>query len=219
MSYTNIYRPSRQDTVPGIKQRCKPSVFSAWSFCISISTVQVQRYDNWWMMNQKYFWRKRWWRNRNTVLRLVARTDDTEQFEPGTSITKLKSSTPQTFLLAGAFCVRKLNMVPHTTAHVSIRCLDDKYTKLKTCISERKRKANWIGHILRRNRLLKQVIEGKIKGEMEVPRRRGRRRKKLLDDLKDSRGYFHLKEEALDRTMWRNRFGGGFGPVVRQTTE
>ena len=83
----------------------------------------------------------------------------------------------------------------------------------------RKRKANWIGHILRRNCLLKQVIEGKIKGEMEVTRRRGRRRKKLLDDLKDRRGYSHLKEEALDRTMWRNRFGGGFGPVVRQSTE
>ena len=79
----------------------------------------------------------------------------------------------------------------------------------------RKRKANWIGHILRRNCLLKQVIEGKIKGEMEVTRRR----KKLLDDLKDRRGYCHLKEEALDRTMWRNRFGGGFGPAVRQNTE
>ena len=82
-----------------------------------------------------------------------------------------------------------------------------------------KRKANWIGHILRRNCLIKQVIEGKIKGEMEVTRRRGRRRKKLLDDLKDRREYSHLKEEALDRTMWRNRFGRGFGPVVRQTTE
>ena len=79
----------------------------------------------------------------------------------------------------------------------------------------RKRKANLIGHIC----LLKQVIEGKIKGEMRVTRRRGRRRKKLLDDLKDRRGYSHLKEEALDRTMWRNRFGGGFGPVVRQNTE
>ena len=50
---------------------------------------------------------------------------------------------------------------------------------------------------------------------MEVTRRRGRRRKKLLDDLKDRRGYSHLKEEALDRTVWRNRFGRGFGPVVR----
>ena len=52
-----------------------------------------------------------------------------------------------------------------------------------------------------------------------MTRRRGRRRKKLLDDPKDRRGYSHLKEEALDRTMWRNRFGGGFGPVVRHTTE
>ena len=77
-----------------------------------------------------------------------------------------------------------------------------------------KREANWIGHILRRNCLLKQTIEGKIKGQIEVTRRRRRRRKKLLDDLKDRRGYCQLKEEALDRTMWRNRFGRGFGPVV-----
>jgi len=54
---------------------------------------------------------------------------------------------------------------------------------------------------------------------MEVTRRRGRRRKKLLDDIKDRGGYSHLKKEALDRTIWRNRFGGGFGPVVRQYTE
>ena len=66
---------------------------------------------------------------------------------------------------------------------------------------------------------IEYVIEGKIKGEMEVTRRRGRRRKKLLDDLKDRRGYSHLMEEALDRTMWRNRFGGGYEPVVRQNTE
>jgi len=54
---------------------------------------------------------------------------------------------------------------------------------------------------------------------MEVTRRLGRRRKKLMDDLKDRRGYSHLKEEAVDRTMWRNRFRGGSGPVVRQNTE
>ena len=77
----------------------------------------------------------------------------------------------------------------------------------------RKRKANWIGHILRRNCLLQQVIEGKIMGQIEVTRRRGRRHKKLLDDLKDGRGYCQLMEEALHRTMWRNRFGRGFGPV------
>ena len=83
----------------------------------------------------------------------------------------------------------------------------------------RKRKANWIGHILHRNCLLQRVIEGKIKGGIEVTGRRGRRRRKLLDDLKDRRGYSHLKEETLDRTTWRNRFGGGFGPVVRQNIE
>jgi hypothetical protein len=65
----------------------------------------------------------------------------------------------------------------------------------------RKRNVNWIGHILRRNCLLKKVIEEKIKGEMEVTRRRGRIRKKLLDNLKDREEYSHLKEKALDRTM------------------
>jgi hypothetical protein len=62
--------------------------------------------------------------------------------------------------------------------------------------------------------LLKEVIEGKIKGRIEVTRRRGRRRKQLLDDLGDRRGYSHLKEESLDRIKWRNRFGRGCGPVV-----
>ena len=77
---------------------------------------------------------------------------------------------------------------------------------------------SWIGHILRRNCLLKQVIEGKMKGEMEVTRRRRRRRRKLLDDLKERTGYSHLKEEVLDR-KWTARFGRGFGPVVRQTAK
>ena len=72
----------------------------------------------------------------------------------------------------------------------------------------RKRKANWIGHILRRNCLIKQVIEGKIKGA----RRRGRRRKKLLDDLKDRRRYSHLKgqedEEEEVRSYWMTLMTG-----------
>jgi hypothetical protein len=46
-----------------------------------------------------------------------------------------------------------------------------------------KRKANWIGHILRRNCLPQRVIKGYIKGEVEVTGRRGRRRKKLLDEI------------------------------------
>jgi hypothetical protein len=47
----------------------------------------------------------------------------------------------------------------------------------------------------------------------------GRRRKQLLDDLKEKRVYWKLKEEAIDRSQWRTRFQRGYGPVVRQTTE
>jgi hypothetical protein len=77
------------------------------------------------------------------------------------------------------------------------------------------RKDNWIGHILCRNCLLKHVIEGRI----EVTGRRGTRRKQLLNDIKGKRTYWKLKEEALDRTVCRTRFGIGYGPVVRQTAE
>jgi len=81
-----------------------------------------------------------------------------------------------------------------------------------------KRKVNWIGHILCRNCLIQLGIEGKIKRGIEVTGGRGRKRRRLLNDFKEGRGYSHLKEEALDRTMWTARFGRGFGPVVRQTT-
>jgi hypothetical protein len=80
-------------------------------------------------------------------------------------------------------------------------------------------KANWIGYILRRNCLLQWVIEGKIKGGIKVTGRQKRRCRELLDDLKKRRGYSHLKEEALDNTMWTAHFGRGFGPVIRNTTK
>jgi hypothetical protein len=83
----------------------------------------------------------------------------------------------------------------------------------------KRRKANWIGHILRRNCLLKHVIEGQLEGRIETTGRRGRRRKQLLYDLKEKIRYWKLKEEALDRTLWRTRFGRDYGPVVRQTAE
>jgi len=50
---------------------------------------------------------------------------------------------------------------------------------------------------------------------VEVTGRWGRRRTKLLDGLKERKGYSHLKEEALDRTVWT----AGFGPVIRQTAK
>jgi hypothetical protein len=49
----------------------------------------------------------------------------------------------------------------------------------------KRRRTNWIGHVLRRNCLLKHVIEGKLEGRVEMIGRWGRRRKQLLDDLKE----------------------------------
>jgi hypothetical protein len=68
---------------------------------------------------------------------------------------------------------------------------------------------------LRGDCLLKHVIEGKVAGM----RRLWRRRKQLLDDLKENISYWKLKEESLDRTLWRALFGRGSGPFVRQTAE
>jgi hypothetical protein len=48
----------------------------------------------------------------------------------------------------------------------------------------KRQKANWIGHILCRNCLLKHVIEGKLEGRIEMTGRRGRRRKQLLMTLR-----------------------------------
>jgi hypothetical protein len=74
----------------------------------------------------------------------------------------------------------------------------------------KRRKANWIGDIECRNCLLKHVIEGMMKGT-----RRGGRRKQLLVDLKERRGYWKLNEEALDRSLRRTGFERGYGPDVR----
>jgi hypothetical protein len=77
-----------------------------------------------------------------------------------------------------------------------------------------KRKDNWIGNILRRNCLLREVIEGNIKGGIEVTGRRGRRRRKLLDDLKERRGILvsegessrsHCVERLLWKRLWTSR--------------
>jgi hypothetical protein len=72
---------------------------------------------------------------------------------------------------------------------------------------------------LHRNCLLKRVVEKKLEGRIKMIGRRGWGRRQLLDDLKEKRRYLKLKAEALDRTLWRTRFGRGYGPVVRQTTE
>ena len=127
-----------------------------------------------------------------------------------------RSETPGNFEM---WCWRRMEKISWTD-HVRNEDVLLRVKEQRNILHEiRKHKANWIGHILRRNYILQRVTEGKIQGGIEVAGRQGRRRMKLLDDLKESRGYSHLKEEALDRTMWRARFGRGFGPVVRQTTK
>ena len=83
----------------------------------------------------------------------------------------------------------------------------------------KRRKPNWSCHVLRRNGLVEDVIEGKIEERIQMTGRQGERHKQLLDDLKETRGYWKLKTEAPDRTVWRTRFGRGYGPDVRQTME
>jgi hypothetical protein len=71
------------------------------------------------------------------------------------------------------------------------------------------RKLVWICHILRSNCPLKHGVEGKIEGRIQMKERRRRRCNKLLNDLKEKRGYCKLKEEALDRPLWGTRLGTG----------
>ena len=54
---------------------------------------------------------------------------------------------------------------------------------------------------------------GKIRGDGKT------RYKQLQDDLKEKRGYWQLKEEALDSTLWKTHLGRCYGPVIRQTKE
>ena len=93
--------------------------------------------------------------------------------------------------------------------------VDEKRNILRTM---KRRNANRIEHILHRNSFLKHDIVGNKEGRMKATWGRRRRRKQLLGDLKERRGYCKLKEEVLDRTLWRTRSGRGCEPVVRQIT-
>jgi hypothetical protein len=78
------------------------------------------------------------------------------------------------------------------TYHVQNEVLPRVKTQRNIILTTKRRKANWIGHILRRNCLLKHVIKGEIEGRIDVMGRPGRRCKQLLDDLKGKRGYWKL---------------------------
>ena len=72
-------------------------------------------------------------------------------------------------------------------------------------------KINWADRV--RN---EEVLQQRVGYEM---RRQRIRRKQLVDDLKEKRGNWNLKEKALDLTLWRLSFGRGYGPLLRLRNE
>jgi hypothetical protein len=81
------------------------------------------------------------------------------------------------------------------------------------------RRVNWIGQVLSRNCIAKHVSDVKIEVNTSRMKRREKKRKHMLDDFKEKKVYWILKEEALDRTLWRTRFGMFYAPAARQTKE
>jgi hypothetical protein len=110
------------------------------------------------------------------------------------------------------WCWRRIEKVSCTDGVRNEEVLHRVKEKRNILHTIKRRKENWIRHILRRNGLLKHVTKGGTVGTG----RRGRRHKQLLDDLRETRMYWKLKEETLDCTLRRNDFGRGSGPVVRQ---
>ena len=108
--------------------------------------------------------------------------------------------------------LEKISQTDHVRNKEVLHIAEEERSILQTI---KRGKANWIGHILHRNFLLNQIIEGKI----EVTGEKERRHKQLLDDLKETKGCCKLTDEALDCTLWRTHFGSGCRPVVEQTTE
>jgi hypothetical protein len=76
----------------------------------------------------------------------------------------------------------------------------------------KRRKAYWIGDMLCRTRYKER------QGMTEVKGRRGKGRRQLLNDVKESTRYWKPKAEALHRTLCKTRFGRCYVPTVRQTT-
>jgi hypothetical protein len=104
----------------------------------------------------------------------------------------------------------KDNLKKRNTLHPQIFRLDE-FVVGKDCLQIKHIKISWIAHILRRNCLLKHLIEGKIEGAG----RRGCRRKQLPDDLNEKRKYWNWKKDALDRYVRRTRLVSGHGTVIR----
>jgi len=124
----------------------------------------------------------------------------------------------QKYLEGFEMCWRRMEKISWTDRARNEEMWQREKEEINFAHTIKRREANWIGHILGRNWLLKHVIEGKMEVRIGVKGVRGRRRKEPLDDPKEKRGNCKLKEETLHRTLWRTLFGRGFVPVISQTT-
>ena len=105
-------------------------------------------------------------------------------------------------------CWRRMQKII-STDRVRNEVLNGVKEETNILLTTNRKKAESFRHILRRNCLLRHIIEGKIDGRIKVTGRWGRRRKKLLNDPKEHTGYCKLKEETLDHILWRTRFWRG----------
>jgi hypothetical protein len=112
------------------------------------------------------------------------------------------------------WCYRRMEKISWTD-HVKNEVLHRMNWEKNNLHTIKRRKANWVGQCLRRNCLLKYAVEGEIEGKIEVTGKHRRTRKQLLDDLKETRRYRKLKQEAPGRTVWRVRFLRGCELVRR----
>ena len=96
-----------------------------------------------------------------------------------------RSEIPESF---GTCCYRRMQKISCTNRVKNEKVLHRVKKERNILQTMKRRKANWMGHILRENCLLKHVIEGKIEGMIEVMGRRRRRHKQILDDLKETSG-------------------------------
>ena len=110
---------------------------------------------------------------------------------------------PDTHMHPEALCIvfsRTLFLVwlKQNIFQLSLKCLQFSVCIMPILLT----KANWIGRILRRNCLFHDGIEGQMTEVKGI----GRRRTQLLDDLRNRRRYWELKEEAEDRITWKRQF-------------
>jgi hypothetical protein len=99
----------------------------------------------------------------------------------------------QNILRVFKWCWRRKEKVSWTDHVKNVKVLHTAKEEMNILRTIERSKTNWFSYILRRNYCANRNIEGRIK----VTGRRGRRSKHLLDGLKETRGFWKLKEETL----------------------